>query len=79
MRDDDNALEKLLMGLRLKTGITLSDAEFSAIINPDALHDYASYITHQQAAHQHHLCLTNKGWLFLNHVLERITKDDMFN
>ncbi len=79
LSDDDNALEKLLMGLRLKTGITLSGTEFSAIINPNALHDYATYITHQQVAHQHHLCLTQKGWLFLNHVLERITKDDIFN
>ena len=79
LSDGDNALEKLLMGLRLKTGITLSDAEFSAIINPDALHDYASHITHQQTDNQHHLFLTQKGWLFLNHVLERITKDDMFD
>ncbi|MCH9844071.1 MAG: radical SAM family heme chaperone HemW [Alphaproteobacteria bacterium] len=79
LKADIHALEKLMMGLRLKAGITLSDAEFLLIINPDALHQHEDYITHQQTDKQHHLRLTKKGWLFLNHVLERITKDDIFN
>ncbi|MCH9852666.1 MAG: radical SAM family heme chaperone HemW [Alphaproteobacteria bacterium] len=74
LKPDDNALEKLLMGLRLIAGITLSNTEFSLVVDPDALHDYATYITHQQVDNQHHLCLTNKGVFFLDSLLPLITK-----
>ncbi len=72
----DNALEKLLMGLRLREGVQLSDEEFTILINQQNLPDMQEFITHTPP---YHLNLTDKGWLFLNHILERITKDNLFD